>query len=75
MYDPEFARDLATAVNECMKPLKDRIAELERRDIEKGAELRLLRELVVNSREQKHTAPDDSLLFPGESYARSRSLS
>jgi hypothetical protein len=39
---------IAQAVADILKPWLERIKQLESRDIERGAELRLLKELVLN---------------------------
>ena len=45
---------LAKALADELRPWLERIRQLETRDIEKGAEIRLLRELVLS---EKRTAP------------------
>jgi hypothetical protein len=62
---------LARAIADELRPWLERIKQLEAANIEKGAEIRLLKELVLNYEKR---APDH-LVFPGESHARARSYS
>jgi hypothetical protein len=61
---------LARAIADELRPWLERIKQLEAANIEKGAEIRLLKEFLL--RDEKR-APD--LMFPGESHARARSYS
>jgi hypothetical protein len=63
---------IARSIADELRPWLERIKQLEAANIEKGAEIRLLKELLLNYRDEKR-APD--LMSPGESHARARSYS
>jgi len=72
MTDAELGLEIAIAVKEVIAPLQQRIKQLEAENIGLRAEFRLLKEIALGNREPKQM-PD--LIFPGESHARTRSLS
>jgi hypothetical protein len=51
---------IAHAIADELRPWLDRIKQLEVKTIEQAAELRVLKELALSSRDEKH------FLFPGE---------
>jgi hypothetical protein len=66
-----LGRELAIAVKEHVKeelaPLRQRIEQLETENIGLRAEFRLLKELALSYRDDKHAA---GLTFPGENLLR-----